>query len=111
VAAGFGIGVVASLLGVAGGELLIPTLILLFGVEISMSSGVALAVSPFKVDLGARSNTCNRLSSLLLGVLVPIRSTQVAVRSTVVESHRAAEVRRRAFTTNAVHAISRKVVR
>ena len=30
-AAGFGIGVVAALLGVAGGELLIPTLVLLFG--------------------------------------------------------------------------------
>ena len=30
VGAGFGIGVVASLLGVAGGELLIPTLVLLF---------------------------------------------------------------------------------
>src|SRR5262249_37973115 len=31
VVAGFGIGVVAAMLGVAGGELLIPTLILLFG--------------------------------------------------------------------------------
>jgi uncharacterized membrane protein YfcA len=31
VVAGFVIGVVAALLGVAGGELLIPTLVLLFG--------------------------------------------------------------------------------
>ena len=34
IAAGFLIGVVASLLGVAGGELLIPTLVLLFGADI-----------------------------------------------------------------------------
>ena len=37
VIAGFGIGVVASLLGVAGGELLIPTLVLLFGVDIKLA--------------------------------------------------------------------------
>ena len=35
VMAGFGIGVVASIMGVAGGELLIPTLVLLFGVDIA----------------------------------------------------------------------------
>jgi len=35
IVAGLLIGVVASLLGVAGGELLIPTLVLLFGLEIS----------------------------------------------------------------------------
>jgi uncharacterized protein len=35
IGAGFAIGVVAALLGVAGGELLIPTLILLFGVQIN----------------------------------------------------------------------------
>jgi uncharacterized membrane protein YfcA len=37
VIAGFAIGVVASLLGVAGGELLIPTLILLFGVDVKLA--------------------------------------------------------------------------
>jgi uncharacterized protein len=36
IAAGFAIGIVASLLGVAGGELLIPTLILLFGADIKL---------------------------------------------------------------------------
>jgi hypothetical protein len=66
---------------------------------------------PFQGRLGLAATLATDLSSLLLGVLVPIRSTQVAVRSAVVESHRAAEVRRHAFTTNAVHAISRKVVR
>lgn len=45
VAAGFAIGMVASLLGVAGGELLIPTLILLFGVEIKLAGSLSLAVS------------------------------------------------------------------
>jgi uncharacterized membrane protein YfcA len=45
VAAGLAIGVVASLLGVAGGELLIPTLILLFGVDLKLAGSLALAVS------------------------------------------------------------------
>lgn len=45
VAAGFAIGVVASLLGVAGGELLIPTLILLFGIDIKLAGSLSLAVS------------------------------------------------------------------
>jgi uncharacterized membrane protein YfcA len=44
-AAGFGIGVVASLLGVAGGELLIPTLILLFGVDVKIAGSLSLAIS------------------------------------------------------------------
>jgi uncharacterized membrane protein YfcA len=45
VAAGFGIGVVASLLGVAGGELLIPTLVLLFGLDIKLAGSLSLAIS------------------------------------------------------------------
>ncbi len=43
--AGFGIGVVASLLGVAGGELLIPTLVLLFGADVKLAGSLSLAVS------------------------------------------------------------------
>lgn len=43
--AGFVIGVVASLLGVAGGELLIPTLVLLFGLDIKLAGSLSLAVS------------------------------------------------------------------
>lgn len=43
--AGFGIGVVASVMGVAGGELLIPTLILLFGIEVKLAGSLSLAVS------------------------------------------------------------------
>lgn len=45
VLAGFAIGVVASLLGVAGGELLIPTFILLFGADIKLAGSLSLAVS------------------------------------------------------------------
>jgi uncharacterized membrane protein YfcA len=44
-AAGLLIGIVASLLGVAGGELLIPTLVLLFGVDIKLAGSLSLAVS------------------------------------------------------------------
>ena len=43
--AGFGIGAVAALLGVAGGELLIPTLVLLFGIEIKLAGSLSLAIS------------------------------------------------------------------
>lgn len=45
VIAGFAIGVVASLMGVAGGELLIPTLVLLFGADIKLAGSLSLAVS------------------------------------------------------------------
>jgi uncharacterized protein len=42
---GFAIGVVAALMGVAGGELLIPTLVLLFGADIKLPGSLSLAVS------------------------------------------------------------------
>ena len=45
VIAGFAIGGVAALLGVAGGELLIPALILLFGVDVKLAGSLSLAVS------------------------------------------------------------------
>jgi uncharacterized membrane protein YfcA len=43
--AGLIIGVIASLLGVAGGELLIPTLVLLFGTDIKLAGSLSLAIS------------------------------------------------------------------
>ena len=45
VLAGLAIGVVASLLGVAGGELLIPTIVLLFAADIKLAGSLSLAVS------------------------------------------------------------------
>ncbi len=45
VMAGFAIGIVAALLGVAGGELLIPTFVLLFGADIKLAGSLSLAVS------------------------------------------------------------------
>lgn len=42
---GVGIGVVAALLGVAGGELLIPTIVLLFGADLKLAGSLSLAVS------------------------------------------------------------------
>jgi len=42
---GFIIGIVAAILGVAGGELLIPTLVLLFGADIKLAGSLSLAVS------------------------------------------------------------------
>jgi uncharacterized membrane protein YfcA len=45
VVAGLVIGLVAALLGVAGGELLIPTLVLLFGADIKLAGSLSLTVS------------------------------------------------------------------
>lgn len=43
--AGFGIGVVAAIMGVAGGELLIPTIVLLYGVDTKIAGSLSLLVS------------------------------------------------------------------
>ncbi|QES47753.1 permease [Streptomyces venezuelae] len=45
VVAGFGIGVVAAIMGVASGELLIPTIVLLFAVDIKAAGSLSLLVS------------------------------------------------------------------
>nr|WP_281367955.1 sulfite exporter TauE/SafE family protein [Nonomuraea typhae] len=45
VVAGFGIGVVAAIMGVAGGELLIPTIVLLYAVDIKIAGSLSLLVS------------------------------------------------------------------
>jgi len=43
--AGVGIGIVAAIMGVAGGELLIPTIVLLYAVDIKLAGSLSLAVS------------------------------------------------------------------
>ncbi len=45
VLAGLIIGAVAAVLGVAGGELIIPTLVLLFGVDIKIAGSMSLCIS------------------------------------------------------------------
>lgn len=45
IVAGLGIGIVAAVMGVAGGELLIPTIILLYGVDIKIAGSLSLMVS------------------------------------------------------------------
>lgn len=43
--AGVAIGVVAALMGVSGGQLLIPTIVLLYGLDIKLAGSLSLAVS------------------------------------------------------------------
>jgi uncharacterized protein len=50
--AGLVIGAVSSLLGVAGGELIIPTLVLLFGLDIKLAGSVTLMISIPTVIVG-----------------------------------------------------------
>jgi uncharacterized membrane protein YfcA len=45
VLAGLGIGIVTVLMGVAGGELLIPTIVLLYAVDLKLAGSLSLAVS------------------------------------------------------------------
>ena len=45
VLAGFAIGAIAAVMGVAGGEFLIPTLMLVFGVNIKLAGSLSLAIS------------------------------------------------------------------
>jgi uncharacterized protein len=50
--AGIAIGGVSSLLGVAGGELIIPTIVLLFAVDIKLAGSLSLAISAPTVLMG-----------------------------------------------------------
>lgn len=49
---GFGIGIVSSVLGVAGGELLIPTLVYLFGADIKTAGTASVLISLPAVSVG-----------------------------------------------------------
>jgi uncharacterized membrane protein YfcA len=108
VIAGLAIGVVASLLGVAGGEFLIPTLILLFGADVKLAGSLSLAVSlptmlvgfarysqdqsfvvirnnwPFMVAMATGSIVGTFIGGLLLGivpsaVLLPVLATVLLI--------------------------------
>jgi uncharacterized protein len=45
IAIGIGIGLISSVLGVAGGELLIPTLIFIFGADIRTAGSASIVIS------------------------------------------------------------------
>ncbi|CAH1903577.1 putative membrane transporter protein [Candidatus Nitrotoga sp. HW29] len=64
-AAGLSIGMVAALLGVAGGELLIPTIVLLYGLDIKLAGSLSLMVSLPTVIVGfARYSSSNAFAVL-----------------------------------------------
>ena len=90
IAAGVIIGVVAALMGVAGGDLIIPTIVLLYGTDIKIAGSLSLAVSllvafarfsrdkgfsvlgqnkPFLVAMTLGSITGTVIGGLLLGVV------------------------------------------
>lgn len=52
IALGLGIGIVSSMLGVAGGELLIPSLMLVFGADIRIAGTASLMISLLIVAMG-----------------------------------------------------------
>lgn len=117
VVAGLVIGVIASLLGVAGGEFLIPTLILLFGADVKLAGSLSLAVSlptmlvgftrysrdqsfsvlrlnwVFLLVMAAGSIAGTFIGSLLLGlvpnnVLLPLLAALLVISSVKVWQHK-----------------------
>ena len=72
--AGIAIGAVAAFLGVAGGELLIPTLVLLFGVDIKLAGSLSLAVSLPTMLVGFARYSADR-SFAVLGRQIPPSSS------------------------------------
>lgn len=118
VVAGAAIGVIAALMGVAGGELLIPTIVLLFAVDIKVAGSLSLAVSlptmlvafarysrdqafgvladnkPFFLAMAAGSVAGTVVGGLLLGVvrseiLILLLAGILALSSVKVWRHRA----------------------
>lgn len=116
VIAGAAIGIVAALMGVAGGELLIPTIILLYGTDIKVAGSLSLAVSlptmivaftrfsqdksfavlgenkPFLVTMTAGSIAGTILGGLMLGVvpsavLIPVLVLLLLLSSFKVWAH------------------------
>jgi uncharacterized protein len=55
------IGFISSLLGVAGGELIIPTLILIFGVDIKLAGTVSLLISLPTILIGVSKHASNKM--------------------------------------------------
>jgi len=63
--AGIVIGIFSSMLGVAGGELIIPTIILVFAVEIKLAGSLSLAISIPTIMMGLlKYSSQNRLKEI-----------------------------------------------
>lgn len=81
VAAGFGIGLAVAMMGVSGGELLVPTLVLLFSLNVKLAGSVALAVSLPTLIVGfARFSRDNTLGVIRanLGFLTVMSASSIA---------------------------------
>jgi uncharacterized membrane protein YfcA len=61
VCCGLGIGFISSLLGVAGGELIIPTLILIFGIDVKLAGTASLLISLPTILIGVSKHASNKM--------------------------------------------------
>ncbi|UTB32767.1 MAG: sulfite exporter TauE/SafE family protein [Methanobacterium sp. ERen5] len=69
------IGVISSLLGVAGGEVIIPILILVFGIDIKLAGTMSLLISIPTMIVGIARHTQNKMYSIkseITSLVVPM---------------------------------------
>lgn len=81
VVAGLGIGLISSLLGVAGGEFIIPTMMLAFGTDVRTAGTASLLISLPAVAVGVlrfQRQGAYRDASLLRGLALPMALGSVA---------------------------------
>jgi uncharacterized membrane protein YfcA len=85
VLAGIGIGVVAALMGVAGGELLIPTIVLLFAVDIKIAGSLSLAIAlPTMLVAFARYSRVNSFQALKTNKMLVLAMTTGSIAGTII---------------------------
>lgn len=85
VLAGVLIGVVAALMGVAGGELLIPTIVLLYGTDIKIAGSLSLLISlPTMLVAFARYSRANSFAVLGQNKSLLIAMTAGSITGTII---------------------------
>jgi len=85
VLAGIGIGVAAALMGVAGGELLIPTIALLFAVDIKIAGSLSLAISlPTMLVAFARYSRDSSFQALKTNKVFVVAMTAGSIAGTII---------------------------
>lgn len=75
VTCGILIGIVSSLLGVAGGEVIIPILILIFGIDVKLAGTMSLIISLPTMLVGITRHTRNKMytvKSELSSLVIPM---------------------------------------